>query len=184
VLVAEKIEKQQHFTEPPARYTEASLIKFLEENGIGRPSTYAPIISIIVSRDYVKRDGKTLVATELGDYSISYAIMDGHGNSSRASYVVQVVDQINPILTISAKIKSEIKLGAKVTLPKATATDDMDGDCEVIILVRNLDTYGLKVAKDGVYTFDTLGKYEIIYQTHDLSYNYTQYIFTVTVKGE
>lgn len=126
----------------------------------------------------------SFVATELGDYSISYAIMDGHGNSSRASYVVQVVDQINPILTISAKIKSEIKLGAKVTLPKATATDDMDGDCEVLILVRNLDTYGLKVAKDGVYTFDAPGKYEIIYQTHDLSYNYTQYIFTVTVKGE
>ncbi|MBQ4071636.1 MAG: type I DNA topoisomerase [Clostridia bacterium] len=58
--------KSQHFTEPPQRYTEASLIKFLEENGIGRPSTYAPIISIIVSRDYVKRDGKSLVGTELG----------------------------------------------------------------------------------------------------------------------
>ena len=58
--------KTQHFTEPPQRYTEASLIKFLEENGIGRPSTYAPIISIIVSRDYVKRDGKALVGTELG----------------------------------------------------------------------------------------------------------------------
>ena len=60
------VTSSQHFTEPPARYTEASLIKFLEENGIGRPSTYAPIISIITSRDYVKRDGKTLIATELG----------------------------------------------------------------------------------------------------------------------
>ncbi len=59
--------KEQHFTEPPIRYTEASLIKFLEENGIGRPSTYAPIISIIISRDYVRRDGKSLVATELGE---------------------------------------------------------------------------------------------------------------------
>ena len=64
--------KQQHFTEPPARYTEASLIKFLEENGIGRPSTYAPIISIIVSRDYVKRDGKSLVATELGEITTKF----------------------------------------------------------------------------------------------------------------
>lgn len=62
----------QHFTEPPARYTEASLVKFLEENGIGRPSTYAPIISIILSRDYVKRDGKSLVATPLGELTTKY----------------------------------------------------------------------------------------------------------------
>ncbi len=58
---------EQHFTEPPARYTEASLIKFLEEMGIGRPSTYTPIITTIVSRDYVKRVGKSLVPTSLGE---------------------------------------------------------------------------------------------------------------------
>ena len=66
------VNKQQHYTEPPARYTEASLIKFLEENGIGRPSTYAPIISIITDRDYVKRDGKSLVATPLGKTITKY----------------------------------------------------------------------------------------------------------------
>ena len=66
------IVKQQRFTEPPARYTEASLIKFLEENGIGRPSTYAPIISIITSRQYVLRDGKSLVSTPLGDIITKY----------------------------------------------------------------------------------------------------------------
>nr|MBE6545292.1 type I DNA topoisomerase [Oscillospiraceae bacterium] len=66
------VKKQQHFTEPPARYTEASLIKFLEENGIGRPSTYAPIISIIISREYVKRDGKSLVATPLGEITTNF----------------------------------------------------------------------------------------------------------------
>ena len=57
----------QHFTEPPPHYTEASLIKFLEDNGIGRPSTYAPIITTIISRSYVKRSGKTLVSTPLGE---------------------------------------------------------------------------------------------------------------------
>ena len=67
LLSPNAVTKQQHFTEPPQRYTEASLIKFLEENGIGRPSTYAPIISIIIAREYVKRDGKSLVATPLGD---------------------------------------------------------------------------------------------------------------------
>ena len=72
ILSPVSVKKQQHFTEPPARYTEASLIKFLEENGIGRPSTYAPIISIIISREYVKRDGKSLVATPLGEITTNF----------------------------------------------------------------------------------------------------------------
>ncbi len=57
----------QHFTQPPPRYTEASLIKALEEYGIGRPSTYAATISTITSRGYVKRESKTLFPTELGE---------------------------------------------------------------------------------------------------------------------
>ena len=57
----------QHFTQPPARYTEASLIKALEEYGIGRPSTYASIISTIISREYVVREQKSLKPTELGE---------------------------------------------------------------------------------------------------------------------
>lgn len=61
------INPAQHFTEPPPRYTEASLIKFLEEKGIGRPSTYTPIITIILSRGYVKREGKALHPTPLGE---------------------------------------------------------------------------------------------------------------------
>ena len=66
-LNARDIIPEQHFTEPPSRYTEASLIKFLEEKGIGRPSTYTPIITIIISRGYVKRDGKSLRPTDLGE---------------------------------------------------------------------------------------------------------------------
>ncbi|MBR6531989.1 MAG: type I DNA topoisomerase [Clostridia bacterium] len=57
----------QHFTQPPARFTEASLIKALEENGIGRPSTYATIITTIVKREYIKRQQKLLHPTELGE---------------------------------------------------------------------------------------------------------------------
>lgn len=57
----------QHFTQPPARFTEASLIKTMEENGIGRPSTYAPTITTIISRMYVERDGKQLKPTALGE---------------------------------------------------------------------------------------------------------------------
>lgn len=57
----------QHFTQPPARYTEATLIKTLEENGIGRPSTYAPTISTILARNYIEREAKQLVPTSLGE---------------------------------------------------------------------------------------------------------------------
>jgi DNA topoisomerase-1 len=65
-LLARDILPGQHFTEPPPRYTEATLVKALEENGIGRPSTYATIVSTIINRDYVVRDRGKLTPTELG----------------------------------------------------------------------------------------------------------------------
>ncbi|MHC1786268.1 MAG: type I DNA topoisomerase [Christensenellales bacterium] len=61
-----EISKDQHFTQPPTRYTEASLVKALEEMGIGRPSTYAPTVSTIIARGYVSREKKRLYPTELG----------------------------------------------------------------------------------------------------------------------
>ena len=66
VLGVSKIDGNQHFTQPPLRYTEASLVKALEELGIGRPSTYAPTITTIINRGYVVRNKKNLVPTELG----------------------------------------------------------------------------------------------------------------------
>ncbi|MDD5833208.1 MAG: type I DNA topoisomerase, partial [Clostridiales bacterium] len=65
-VVFESVEDIQHFTEPPAHYTEASLVKALEEDGIGRPSTYAPTIITLLARHYVTREKKNLYATELG----------------------------------------------------------------------------------------------------------------------
>lgn len=67
VLPVVSITPKEHMTEPPARYTEASLINFFEESGIGRPSTYATIISTILSRGYVVREGKALKPTQLGE---------------------------------------------------------------------------------------------------------------------
>ena len=61
-----EIKGNQHFTQPPAHFTEASLIKTLEETGVGRPSTYASIVSTIIKREYIKREGKVLKNTELG----------------------------------------------------------------------------------------------------------------------
>ena len=67
VLTKEELQSKQHFTQPPAHYTEASLVKTLEELGIGRPSTYAPTISTIISRRYVAKEQKNLYLTELGE---------------------------------------------------------------------------------------------------------------------
>ena len=66
-LELENLKPEQHFTQPPAHYTEASLVKALEEQGIGRPSTYAPTITTIISRRYVSKEQKNLYVTELGE---------------------------------------------------------------------------------------------------------------------
>ncbi|WP_231138939.1 type I DNA topoisomerase [Lactobacillus delbrueckii] len=75
-----KSDNKQHFTQPPARYTEASLVRALEENGVGRPSTYAPTIQNIQSRNYVKLEGRAIVPTELGKSSTAWL-----SSSSRTS---------------------------------------------------------------------------------------------------
>lgn len=73
LLETREVNAQKHFTEAPPRYNDATLVKFLEEKGIGRPSTFATIISTIISRGYVNRDGKALVPTQLGE--ITTALM-------------------------------------------------------------------------------------------------------------
>lgn len=66
ICMAKEITPKQNFTQPPPRFTEASLVRILEEKGIGRPSTYAPIISTIQGRGYIKKEGKLLLPTDLG----------------------------------------------------------------------------------------------------------------------
>ncbi|MEG0296029.1 MAG: type I DNA topoisomerase [Clostridium sp.] len=82
VVSKESIDGKQHFTQPPARYTEASFVKLLEEKGIGRPSTYVPTISTLTSRDYVNREKKILIPTELG-----FIV-----NNMLTEYFTQIVD--------------------------------------------------------------------------------------------
>jgi DNA topoisomerase-1 len=81
-LMKKDIDGKQHFTQPPAKFSEATLVKTLEENGIGRPSTYAPIISTLLERKYVERDKKTLKPTELGEIV----------NNIVSDYFKQIVD--------------------------------------------------------------------------------------------
>ncbi len=72
VLAVKEIKEEQKFTKPPARYTEASLVKAMEEKGIGRPATYAATITILTARNYCTKDGKALVPTELGKNICDY----------------------------------------------------------------------------------------------------------------
>ncbi len=95
-LANEKITKEQHFTEPPPRYTEASLIKYLEEKGIGRPSTYTPIITIIISRGYVVREGKSLAPTQLGEVTTKL-MKDNFPNIVDCGFTAHLEEELDDI---------------------------------------------------------------------------------------
>ncbi len=94
-LEAEEINPKQHFTQPPAHYTEASLVKTLEELGIGRPSTYAPTITTILQRHYITKEGKNIFITELGEV-VNSMMMQAF------SYIVDV--------NFTAKMETELDL--------------------------------------------------------------------------
>ena len=86
----------QHFTQPPPRYTEASLIKTLEENGIGRPSTYAATISTITSREYVSREGKAFKPTELGEVTTKL-MKERFPGIVNLKFTAQVEDELDAV---------------------------------------------------------------------------------------
>ncbi|SMP47145.1 type I DNA topoisomerase [Anoxynatronum buryatiense] len=86
----------QHFTQPPARYTEASLVKAMEELGIGRPSTYAPTISTILSRGYVIRESKNLKPTELG-VLVTRLLEDYFGQIIEVNFTAEMEKQLDEV---------------------------------------------------------------------------------------
>jgi DNA topoisomerase-1 len=91
-----KFNKEQKFTQPPSRYTEASLVKQLEKLGIGRPSTYATIISTIQSRGYVQREAKSLLPTEVGRVVTNF-LRDNFERLVDYKYTAKVEDQLDDI---------------------------------------------------------------------------------------
>lgn len=91
-----EVEKNQHFTRPPARYNDASLIKELEERGIGRPSTYASIVKTIVDRKYVAREEKRFRPTELGEL-LNQILIDNFPNIMDVGFTAHVEEQLDKI---------------------------------------------------------------------------------------
>ncbi len=96
VLKLKSIQGNQHFTQPPSRYTEASLTKALEENGVGRPSTYVTITSTILSKEYVVREGKQFVPTELGE-AVTNLLEDKIPNIVNVKYTSKMEDDLDKI---------------------------------------------------------------------------------------
>ena len=95
-LKVKELGGNQHFTQPPPRYTEASLIKTLEENGIGRPSTYAATISTITTREYVTREGKAFKPTELGEV-ITKLMKERFPKIVNVKFTAQVEDELDAV---------------------------------------------------------------------------------------
>lgn len=135
-----KLLPEQHFTQPPPRYTEASLVKALEEHGIGRPSTYAPIISTIQQRGYVERYEKRLYPTELGeivnDLLVEY--FPGIINVQFTSHMENDLDRIArgdmdwvPVLEEFYEPFSEAMAHAEEHMPEVSIADQPTGEiCE------------------------------------------------------
>ncbi len=107
-LKLNKIEKIQHFTQPPARFTEASLTKTLEELGIGRPSTYVPTISTIISRNYVEREKKTLKPTPLGEV-INKIMKNNFSNVINVSFTAKIEEDFDKVANGNLNWKKSIK---------------------------------------------------------------------------
>lgn len=95
-LAVQKFHPEQHFTQGPARYTDASIVRMLEEKGIGRPSTYAPIISVLLDRYYVTRSNKQLVPTQLGRM-ISKILVESFPNVINESFTAEVENILDEV---------------------------------------------------------------------------------------
>ena len=95
-LECTKLTPAQHFTQPPARYTEASLIKAMEEQGIGRPSTYAPTISTIVAREYVAKEGRSLRPTPLGE-GVTELLVDKFTTVADLTFTAHMEDELDEV---------------------------------------------------------------------------------------
>lgn len=93
-----KLHADQHFSQPPPRFTEASLVKVMEEYGIGRPSTYATIMTTIQSRNYVRRQGKTLFPTELG-FKVNDLLVNNFARYIDVGFTAHVEDELDDVET-------------------------------------------------------------------------------------
>ncbi len=108
ILTAQEISGEQNFTQPPARFTEASLVKDLEEKDIGRPSTYAPIVATLSDRKYIRKDKRSLVPTDLG-FTVTDLLSDYFHEVVDAGFTAEMEEKLDDIEAKGVRWKSVIE---------------------------------------------------------------------------
>lgn len=155
-LKNEGIETKQSFTEPPARYTEASLVKALEEKGIGRPSTYAPTISTILDRYYIQKEQKQLVPTELGKI-VNDLLIENFGDVVNEEFTANIEEEFDEIAEGKANWKDVI---SNFYTPFEKEVKKVEKNLEHVELVDEVsDVQCEKCGRMMVYKYGRFGKF-------------------------
>ena len=151
-----KIDPKQSFTEPPARYTEASLVKALEEKGIGRPSTYSPIITTILERRYVEKEQKQLVPTELGKV-VNKLLTENFSDIVNVEFTAKIEDDFDKIAEGKEPWKQMIR---EFYGPFESELEKVEKNLEHVQLVDEVsDVKCEKCGRMMVYKYGRYGKF-------------------------
>ncbi len=152
----EKIDAKQSFTEPPARYTEASLVKTLEEKGIGRPSTYAPTITTILTRRYIEKIQRQLIPTELGRV-VNKLLIENFGDVINVEFTAKMEEEFDKVAEGSEKWKNVIK---EFYTPFEIIVDKVEKELEHVTLqYEESDVPCEKCGRMMVYKYGRFGKF-------------------------
>lgn len=152
----QKIEPKQSFTEPPARYTEASLVKALEQKGIGRPSTYSPTITTILERRYIEKEQKQLKPTELGKV-VNKLLTENFTNIINIEFTANIENQFDEIAEGKENWKEMIK---DFYTPFEENVEKVEKELEHVQMVEEVsDVKCEKCGRMMVYKYGKFGKF-------------------------
>ena len=151
-----KLNPKQSFTEPPARYTEASLVKALEEKGIGRPSTYSPTITTILERRYIEKEQKQLLPTELGKI-VNKLLVDNFSDVVNVEFTADVETRFDKIAEGNEKWKDVIR---EFYGPFIQEVDKVEKELEHVQLIDEVSDVVCELCgRNMVYKFGRYGKF-------------------------
>ena len=151
-----KINPKQSFTEPPARYTEASLVKALEEKGIGRPSTYSPTITTILERRYIEKEQRQLVPTELGKI-VNKLLTENFADIVNVEFTAKIENEFDEIAEGKEKWKKTIR---EFYGPFEQELEKAEKELEHVQLVDEVsDVQCDKCGRMMVYKYGRYGKF-------------------------
>lgn len=158
LLKVKTLDPNQHFTQPPPRFSEASLIKELEENGIGRPSTYAPTISTIIYREYITRESKQLVPTDLGEI-VSKLIDDNFHNIVNVDFTANMENELDLIADGKLNWKDALKIFYDNFSQTLKVAEEKSDGTKILIPSEQTDEVCELCGKPMVIKYGRFGKF-------------------------